>query len=159
MTGFGRILADLNQEGVRYVLTGGIAVIRHGFVRATRDVDAIVAQDEANMESIRILVDRWRATRPDRSEVPDSAFTPGQNLHLSTPHGEVDLLSDHPPPLSFTELVARAEERKVDSVPARIVSLADLVALKRLAGRERDLFDLKNLEEANGGLPEPPSGR
>jgi hypothetical protein len=29
MTGFGRILDDLNGAGIRYVLIGGIALIRH----------------------------------------------------------------------------------------------------------------------------------
>jgi hypothetical protein len=46
LTGFGRILDDLNGAGVRYVVVGGIAVIRHGVVRATRDVDPKVALQE-----------------------------------------------------------------------------------------------------------------
>jgi hypothetical protein len=32
----------LNAEGVRYVLIGGFAVILHGFVRATKDIDLLV---------------------------------------------------------------------------------------------------------------------
>lgn len=155
MTGFGRILADLNDLRVRYVLVGGIAVIRHGYVRATRDVDAIVAQDDANMSAVRNVAERWEATRPDGSPVPEGAFSPGRDLHLLTPHGEVDLLADLPPPLSFEELRSRADVHKVDGVDAPIVSLEDLVALKRRAGRERDELDLKCLEEALGGLPDP----
>ncbi len=45
MSGFGQILEDLNRAGVRYVLIGGIALIRHGVVRATRDVDAVFDPD------------------------------------------------------------------------------------------------------------------
>ncbi len=100
MTGFGRILADLNAAGVRYVVVGGIAVVR--------------------------------------------------------PHGDVDLLAERPSPLSFLEPSARADECKVDGIAAPIASLADLVALKRFAGRDRDLLDLRSLEEAHGALPEPP---
>jgi hypothetical protein len=39
---FKRILDGLNGAGVRYVLIGGIALIRHGVVRATRDVAAVI---------------------------------------------------------------------------------------------------------------------
>ncbi|MGA8745390.1 MAG: hypothetical protein WB507_05975 [Solirubrobacterales bacterium] len=35
MSGFGRIIEDLNRNGVGYVLVGGIALIRHGVVRTT----------------------------------------------------------------------------------------------------------------------------
>jgi hypothetical protein len=35
VSGFGRILEDLNADEVDYVLVGGIALIRHGVVRAT----------------------------------------------------------------------------------------------------------------------------
>jgi len=31
----------LNAEGVRYLLIGGFAVILHGFVRATKDIDLL----------------------------------------------------------------------------------------------------------------------
>jgi hypothetical protein len=41
-------------------------------------------------------------------------------------------------------------------VPAPVCSLADLVALKRLAGRPQDLEDLRRLETAHGELPELP---
>ena len=43
MNDFAAALRDLNASGVRYVIVGGLAVIRHGAVRATKDVDAAVA--------------------------------------------------------------------------------------------------------------------
>jgi hypothetical protein len=48
----------------------------------------------------------------------------------------------------------RAETRRVDGVEAPICSLADLVEMKRSAGRERDLVDLDDLESAHGELPD-----
>jgi predicted nucleotidyltransferase len=154
MSGFGRILDDLNRVGVRYVLIGGIALIRHGVVRATRDVDVVLSPEPENIERLRALIAEWSATRPDGSPVPDEAVAPGRTIHLATPHGELDLLAERLPPLSFAELSARAETRRVDGVDAPICSLADLVALKRIAGRERDLVDLHDLEAAHGQLPD-----
>lgn len=156
MSGFGRILEDLNRFGVRYVLIGGIALIRHGVVRATRDVDAVVAGDDANLEAIRQLVASWEATRPDGSPLPADDIRPGRPIHLKTPHGDVDLLPDGRSPLNYVELAQRSETRRVDGVPAPICSLGDLVALKRNAGRERDLADLSDLRQAHGELPDIP---
>lgn len=154
MSGFGQILDDLNRAGVRYVLVGGIALIRHGVVRATRDVDVILGPEVENLERLRALIAEWPATRPDGSPVPDDVVAPGRTIHLATPHGELDLLAELLPPLSFAEVSARAETRRVDGVEAPICSLADLVAFKRIAGRERDLVDLHDLEAAHGELPD-----
>ena len=154
MTGFGQILEDLNGAGVRYVLVGGIALIRHGVVRATRDVDAVFDPDPSNVESIRALVERWGATRPDGSPIPEESIVGNRTIHLATPHGDLDLLAEKVVIVTFTDLLARAETRRVDGVEAPICSLADLVALKRIAGRERDQVDLADLEAAHGELPD-----
>jgi predicted nucleotidyltransferase len=154
LTGFGRILDDLNGAGARYVLIGGIALIRHGVVRATRDIDAVFDPDPDNVERIRSLIKRWGATRPDGSPIPEVGIAADRTIHLATPHGELDLLSEAAAGTPFSELLARAETRRVDGVEAPICSLADLVAMKRSVGRERDLVDLADLEAAHGELPD-----
>jgi hypothetical protein len=53
----------LNDEGVRYVLIGGFAVILHGFVRATKDVDLLV---DASIDNVRRLK-RAMAALPDNA--------------------------------------------------------------------------------------------
>jgi predicted nucleotidyltransferase len=154
VTGFARILEDLNQAGVRYVLIGGIALIRHGVVRATRDIDAVFDPAEENVERIRELVANWKATRPDGSPVPEDGIAPERSIHLATPMGELDLIPEKVAGLTFESLFARAEMRKVDGVEAPICSLSDLVTMKRAVGRDRDLADLADLEAAHGELPE-----
>ena len=153
MTGFARILDDLNEAEVRYVLIGGIALIRHGVVRATRDIDAVFDPDPQNVNRIKSLVSKWEATRPDGSPIPDDGITSERSIHLSTSMGDLDLVSEGASGFSFEELLARADRRKVDGVEAPICSLADLVAMKRAVGRERDLADLADLEAAHGELP------
>ena len=153
MTGFARILEDLNGAEVRYVLIGGIALIRHGVVRATRDVDAVFDPDAENVSRIRSLVSEWDATRPDGSPVPEDSISPQRSIHLSTAMGELDLVSEATAGFPFEQLLERAEVRKVNGVEAPICSLAHLVAMKRAVGRERDLADLADLEAAHGELP------
>lgn len=154
MTGFGRILEDLNGAGVRYVLIGGIALIRHGVVRATRDIDAVFDPDSDNVDRIRALIDRWGATRPDGSPIAEEGIAGDRTIHLSTPYGELDFLSEAAAGLAFSDLLTRSDVRRVDGVEAPICALADLVAMKRSVGRERDLVDLADLESAHGELPD-----
>lgn len=155
MTGFSGILEDLNEAGVRYVLIGGIALIRHGVVRATRDIDAVFDPDVENVERIKSLAAQWGATRPDGSPLPGESISSERSIHLRTPGGDLDLVAEKAAGVSFDALSSRAEVKKVDGVPAPICSLTDLVAMKRAVGRERDLVDLADLEAAHGELPSP----
>lgn len=153
MSGFGRILEDLNAAEVEYVLVGGIAMIRHGVVRATRDIDAVFAPSAENVARIRSLIEGWKATRPDGSAVRMEDVGPDRTIHLVTPHGDLDLLSEKIAGIPFAQLRERADVKDVDGVPAPICSLVDLVAMKRAVGRERDIADLSDLETAHGELP------
>jgi hypothetical protein len=44
---------DLNREGARYVVLGGMAVIQAGFVRATNDIDLLIDTSPENQERVR----------------------------------------------------------------------------------------------------------
>jgi hypothetical protein len=44
---------DLNSEGARYVVIGGMAVIQAGFPRATGDIDLLVDTAAENQERVR----------------------------------------------------------------------------------------------------------
>jgi hypothetical protein len=57
------LCAALNREGARYVLIGGFAVILHGFVRTTKDVDLLVDPSAENIRAVK----RAMATLPDNA--------------------------------------------------------------------------------------------
>jgi predicted nucleotidyltransferase len=153
---FAAALRDLNNSGVRYVVVGGLAVIRHGAVRATKDVDAAVATDPDNLALVRALVEHWQATNPDGSPLRSGDLQPGGVLVLRTKHCFVDILSEELLPAPFVDVLARADVKRIDGVAAPICSLADLVAMKRATGRSRDEVDLERLREALGTLPGDP---
>jgi len=44
---------SLNAEAARYVLIGGFAVVLHGFVRTTKDIDLLVDPSADNLQRIR----------------------------------------------------------------------------------------------------------
>jgi len=155
---FAAALRDLNEAGVRYVIVGGLAVIRHGAVRATKDVDVVVAMDRENLSRLDALLQRWEATNPDGSPLRRHVLSPGGALALRTRHCLVDILSEQLLPGPFDDVLGRSDVKRIDGVEAPICSLADLVAMKRATGRGSDVLDLERLVEAHGELPgNPPS--
>jgi hypothetical protein len=53
---------ELNRLGVAYVVVGGFAINRLGYIRATEDIDLLIARDLANQalvkQALEILPDR-----------------------------------------------------------------------------------------------------
>ena len=83
---FAAALRDLNESGVRYVVVDGLAVIRHGVVRATKDVDVAVAMDAENLARLDEVVERWSATNSDGTPLRNRTLAPDGMLALGTPH-------------------------------------------------------------------------
>ncbi len=86
MNDFAAALRDLNASGTRYIIVGGLAVIRLGAVRATKDVDAAIAMDGDNLARLERLIERWQATNPDGTPLRTMQLAPGGVLPLRTPH-------------------------------------------------------------------------
>lgn len=135
MNDFAAALRDLNESGIRYIIVGGLAVIRHGAVRATKYVDVAVAMDGENLARLEALVARWQATNPDGTPLRTATLATGGVLTLRTPHCLVDLLSEELLPAPFDDVFGRGDTKRVDGVAAPICSFADLVAMKRAMGR------------------------
>ena len=109
--------------------------------------------DGDNLARLEKLVAQWQATNPDGSPLRTTKLTAGGVLALRTPHCMVDFMSEQFLPAPFDDVLARADVKRIDGVEAPICSFADLVAMKRAAGRGIDLLDLERLTEAHGELP------
>jgi hypothetical protein len=53
----------LDAEAARYLLIGGFAVILHGFVRTTKDIDLLIDTSDANVSAVK----RALASLPDNA--------------------------------------------------------------------------------------------
>jgi hypothetical protein len=53
MTDLVGLCRRLNEAGANYIVIGGMAMVQHGFVRATEDIDLLVDAAPANQERIR----------------------------------------------------------------------------------------------------------
>lgn len=152
---FGSLIAELNSDGLPYVLIGGVAVNLLGHVRATQDIDVLVPATPEQGQRIHKLLERLGATRMDGSALPGLLFDGEHHVRALTPLGIIDFVPEGEAPLDYRSVREQAEPDELHGVPCWRVNLAHLVALKRLAGRPIDRDDLANLEAAYGELPEP----
>jgi predicted nucleotidyltransferase len=147
----GELLRALVAERVDFVVVGGLAAVVHGSAAITRDLDITYAPDEENLERLgRAMVRldaRLRGVAEDVAFVPDGrTLRRTQILTLATPDGAIDLLAqpDGSPP--YARLKDRAWRAELAGVAVWVASLEDLIAMKKAAGRPKDLVAVEELE-------------
>lgn len=77
----------------------------------------------------------------------------GERALIATQLGDLDVVQGLDGVLAYTELRQRAVDVEMGEIAIPICSLDDLRAMKRAAGRPRDLVDLEDLDAA-----QPPEG-
>lgn len=155
------IFAALARHDVDYLLLGGLAVIAHGHPRTTQDVDIMPAPDQANMGRLAAALAELGAqavgARGERLALdlshPESLAL--GNYFLVTAHGGLDLVNGTRPGLKrYRRLASTSIERTVAGSAVRIVSKDDLLAMKREAGRPKDLRDIAALTAVERDRPQ-----
>ena len=145
------LLRRLVEGGVDFVVVGGLAAVAHGSATFTKDLDISYAADEENLERLgRVLVAldaRLRGVTDDVPFIPDGrTLRRTRVLTLTTPHGSIDLLAEPDGSPAYAKLRERAAVERVAGVEVRIASLEDLTAMKKAAGRPKDLVAVEELE-------------
>ncbi len=155
---FEKIFQLFQDRGIRYLIVGGVAVNLHGFARATADLDLLISLDQDNVQKF-ILSMQDLGWRP-RAPVPLQTFADPQAraswirekqmkaFAIYNPKNEIEHLDIL---LTFENQFADFYQRR-NTLSARdiqlpVISLKDLILMKKAAGRERDQIDIRALEE------------
>lgn len=133
----------LTKHRVDFMLVGGFAVALHGFPRATADFDLWIDTSTANTGRVLGAL-RDFGFAPD-DETARALATPGKILRMGYPPSRIELLTA-PAGVVFAPCHARAVMKDVFGVEVPVISLDDLIANKRAAGRPKDLIDAAELE-------------
>lgn len=152
------ILRVLSEHAVDFIVIGGFAVIAHGYVRATKDVDIVPDPDVENLGRLASALSSLDAKVRGMEEFDDAELPQpdrdglalGGNFVLDTERGRLDILQVVDPDLGYSELLRNAVPVEVLGHPIRVCGFADLVAMKTAADRDEDRLDLKRLREARG---------
>jgi len=144
-----RIAAELARREIPYMIIGGQAVLKYGEPRLTKDIDITLGVGIERLPDIKDVVDVLDmsiAPGADDAFIKDTMVFPAVDKKSAL---RVDFI------FSFLPFESAAIERSdvvdFDGVPVRFASLEDLVIHKMVAGRPRDIEDVRSILLKNPG--------
>jgi len=154
-----KILKELVDGGVDFILGGGVACVLHGVERVTMDVDVAIHMDSANWDRLIGVMNKLgllpRApVRPETlvdPKVRQAIVEEKQALVFTFVHPDEPILQLDVflrPELSFEALRPHAQPMEIGQVSCQVISPAKLLALKKgiQPQRPKDLLDIAVLE-------------
>ncbi len=146
------MLRILRSHEVAFVVVGGVAARLRGTPLLTQDVDITPEPTTINMERLASALEEMgarlrSASEPEGVEFPFDAdlLSTKQLWTLITKHGDLDLVLEPAGFAGFEELADGASPLRVATQPdlyVEVAALADVIASKEAAGREKDLAAL-----------------
>ncbi len=149
-TPFEQVMELLVSHGVDSIVIGGQAEYLHGSPRVTFDIDLCYRRSARNLDrlaaALRELNPTLRGAPADLPFVIDAqSLALGSNFTFETELIPLDLLGEVEPIGSYDEMIKSAETYRVGELALRVISLDDLIRIKRYLGRPKDRESLMHL--------------
>ncbi len=141
---FKDLLEAFENAGVRFLVVGGYAVIKHTEPRFTKDLDIWAAADRENAEKVYAALKEFGAPLGDLS--PDDFTKKDCFFTMGMPPNRIDVLFG----LKGVDPDSVWENRvtgRLGSVEVSYIGRADLIKNKEAVGRLQDLADAEKLRE------------
>ncbi len=137
------LVRSLDSNGVEYLLVGGYALAAHGYIRATTDIDVLVA---STLES-GVKLKQALLVLPEQAakDIDPAWFLDGENIRVGDEFIVDVMLNANGQ--TYDSLKAYVQMVDVDGVAIRTLSLEGLLLTKRTT-RDKDIQDCWVIERA-----------
>ena len=149
-----KVLSELNQSGVLYLLMGGQACVLYGAAEFSRDTDIAVLAETDNLRQLAAALDRLQAESIAVPPFEAKYLLRGHAVHFRCRHPDaagvrVHVMSMMRGLAPFAELWQRRTTFEYDAgMRIELLSLPDLVSAKKTE-RDEDWPMLRRLVEAH----------
>ena len=142
---FRDLFAAFHRAGVDFVLVGAYALARHGYVRATLDLDVLVRPTATNAERVVAALADFGAPLAAHGVGVEDFARPGTVYQLGLPPRRIDVLTEISG-VGFEEAWRTRIAFEVDGVSLAVLGRAELIRNKRASDRPKDRLDVEQLE-------------
>jgi predicted nucleotidyltransferase len=137
-------LRTLHDNGVQFILVGGVAAVLHGAPIQTYDVDLVYSREGANIDRLLGVLGSLNAifrVQPERRPgLTAGHLAAGGHLNLITRYGPLDLLGTIGRDLGYQDLLSHSAELDIgEGIRIRVLDLETLIAIKEELGGEKDV--------------------
>ena len=143
------VLAALVEAQVEFIVFGAIALMAHGLVRATQDLDIFVRPDAQNVDRLRTALKR---VYPEDASIDDLTCRSGRGdpaIRYNAPDGfGLDILSKLGNAWTYDGI--EHEVKELQGVRIRVATPAMLYRMKKDTLRWKDKIDAAALRERFG---------
>ena len=140
-------LISLHKHEVKYMLVGGVALVFHGHIRTTQDLNLWVQDIPENRKKLVKALEEVNVVGASHYEKVQ--LVPGWSTITIGDHGfEADIMG-HLKAFSkedFEVCFSRAKKGEYDDIPITVIHINDLIKEKKATGRAKDIDDVLNLE-------------
>ena len=143
------LLQALNEHRVEYLIVGGYAVMKYTEPRFTKDLDVWVDTSSENSTRLFQALASFGAPLAHDGVTPDTFTKPDIVYQIGVAPVRVDILT-RISGVVFSDAWRNRVASTFFGVPVCLISLDDLIANKRAAGRTGDLDQLVRLQEQTG---------
>lgn len=146
---FADLLVELCEAHAEFLLVGGWAVIMHGHVRATDDMDIFVRPSKANAERVFAALEAFGAPVRAHGVTAGHFATEGDAYRFGVAPLKIELLTQISG-VTFDEALRGSNTFELEGYRIPYIGRLALIANKRAAGRHKDLADVEELERRQG---------
>jgi hypothetical protein len=131
----------LEARGISYAVSGGLALMAHGFVRATRGVNLLVSVPAIRLPEVIETLKGVGCEADVRQSIEDFR----RNHFMALPCGDLEIEVFTPLLPYHEQALRRRVSKPVEGVPVWFLSAEDLFIVKTLFYRSKDVADLKGI--------------
>ncbi len=149
-----QLIDTLERHGVQYAIVGGYALALHGVVRGTVNVDLVLKISRTNYKNVEKALAEIGLT--SRIPVGADEVIDFRDEYISNKNMVSWNFGDPTDPVKVVDIiithdlsVMKIKKFKVGQRVMPVVSVRDLIKMKRKSGRPQDIQDIEALERLN----------